>query len=111
MTWDPLIPVHTTSDASNRITLPKYLSDCLPWITGTDTIDAWILQIELGRYRLLSDEQVQGDSRLEPIRSLLLEKKTASPTEPIFAEEIGRAAMVASLLSTAITPPKPGWTI
>jgi hypothetical protein len=111
MTWDLLIPVHTTSDASNRITLPKYLSDCLPWVTGTDTIEAWVLQIELGRYRLLSDEQVQGDSRLEPIRSLLLEKKTASPTEPTFAEEIGRAAMVARLLPTAITPPKPGWRI
>ena len=111
MDLDPVIPLHTSADASNRITLPKYLSDCLPWIQGTESIEAWILLVAPGRYRLLSDEQVQNHPRLEPVRSLILERKSASASEPTQAEAMGRAALVVRLLPTTITPPKPGWRI
>jgi len=111
MSPDPLTPAHTTSDTSNRITLPKYLSDCLPWLQGTETLEAWIFLLALGRYRLLSDEQVQSDPQLEPVRSVILDWKSVVPTEPTYGEEAKGAAIIARLLPTIIAHPKPGWRI
>jgi len=108
---EPLIPAHTTADASNRISLPKYLSGMASWIQGTQTVQGWILLLAPGRFRLLSDEQVMGDPQLEPIRLLLLEGKSAVGNEPTRAEELRRAAMVARLVPISIAPPGPGWRV
>jgi len=111
MAPDALIPAHTIADASNRIALPKHLSDRVSWIRGTESLQAWILLLTLGRYRLLSDGQVQSDPQLEPVRSLILEGTPAGASEPTHAEEPRCAAIVARLVPTLIAPPGPGWRI
>jgi|ERR1700722_9667047 len=105
------IPSHVTADAYNRITVPKHLSDCVSWLNGNDTLQAWLLLMSVGRYRLLSDHQVQSDPALEPIRSLILEGKSVSTADPMHAEEPRRAAILARLAPTAVSPPGPGWRI
>ena len=107
---DPLI-AHASADASNRIAFPKHLSDRTLWIQGPGTLDAWVLLVSSGRYRVLSDQQVQSDPQLEPVRSMILEGKSAAPTEPALAEEPRRASIVARLVPTTIAPPGPGWRI
>jgi len=102
---------HVTADVDNRITVPKELCDCVPWLQGTEELEAWILLIAPGRYRLLSDEQVQNDPQLEPVRSLLLGGRSASLVEPTFALESRRAVIVAKLLKAKIAPYKPRWRI
>ena len=73
------------SVTEGRITLPKPLSDQLPWIESLEP-HGWFYIISAGRYRLLSDEQVQLDSALADVRKLVLEgKPTESPTGPIQA--------------------------
>ena len=106
---DPLLPAHTGTDVYGRLTIPTQLSDHITWIKGTEFLRAWLLLIELGRYRLLSDEQAQNDPHLEPIRSLVLEGRSAILTEPTHAIGLQRAAMVARLVPITISPPKPGW--
>jgi len=108
---DALVPAPITADISNRITLPKNFSDRIPWMRGTESLQAWLWLVTLGRYRLLSDEQVQSDPQLEPVRSLILEGKSTAAAEPTHAEEPSRAAIVARLAPTAISPPGPGWRI
>jgi len=111
MSPDAYIPVHVTADTYGRITVPKHLSDCIPWLRGTENPQAWIFLIAASRYRLLSDEEVQSDPQLEAVRSLVLEGKSAAVTEPTFAEESRRAAIVATLVQATIAPFKPGWRI
>jgi hypothetical protein len=110
MPSEPLVPLHTKADASNRITLPKHFSDRIPWMTGTD-IQAWLFLMGPGRYRLLSDDQVQSDPQLEPIRQLILEGASSAMTEPTRSGEPEEAAMVARLVPISIAHPKPGWRI
>jgi hypothetical protein len=106
---DPLLPTHTDTDAYGRLTIPTHVSDHIIWIKGTESLRAWLFLIELGRYRLLSDDQVQNDRHLEPIRALVLEGRSAILTEPTHAIALERAAMVARLVPITISPPKPGW--
>lgn len=58
--------------------------------------------LEAGRYRLLSDEQVQGDPRLEPVRLLILEGKPAVVSEPTCAKDLEDEAIIARLIPTTV---------
>jgi hypothetical protein len=101
---------HVTADKYGRITLPKQFSDRLSWLTGSDEIQGWLLLLSLGRFRILSDEQVQNDPLLEPVRSLVLEGKPEVTAEPTHADNPKSALIVARLLRAPIKP-KQGWRI
>jgi hypothetical protein len=108
----PLIPKHVVAETDGRIAIPRNLCGAVNWLTGTDPLQAWLLLVQEGRHRLLSDEQVQKDPMLEPIRMLVLEGRSASPSEPTFAEEPMRATLVARLVPTTISHQKgDGWRI
>jgi hypothetical protein len=91
------VPMHTSPDADNRITLPKHICDQIPWMTGT-SVRAWVLLLAPGRYRLLSDEQVQNDPQLEPVRMLFLEGTPAVVGEPTYTKDMEDEAVVARLV-------------
>jgi hypothetical protein len=107
---ESFIPVHTTADAYNRITLPKHFSDRISWLTGTD-VQAWLLLLASGRYRLLSDEQVQSDPQLEPVRILIVEGTPAIAAEPSHWQNLKDAAVVARLVPISLTHSKQRWRI
>jgi hypothetical protein len=102
-------PTRVNVDVKNRIALPKFMSDRLTWLEGTGSVMAWLLLISLGRYRLLSDEDVQGNVQLESVRSLILERKSGEILEPTQVHEPNRAALITRLILINITPPKPAW--
>ena len=106
-----LLPAHVTADASNRIPVPKPFTDRIEWIGGPEPIQAWLLLLSPGRFRLLSDRQVKGHPHLEPVRSLITEENFPDLTDPTLAEEPWRAVIVAKLLPASITPPGPVWRI
>ena len=112
MSTEPLLPVHVFPDTDDRITLPKHFSAHVPWESGTDG-RAWLLLLESGRYRLLSDDQVQGDPRLEHIRLLILEGKAAVVGQPTCAKDPEDEAIVARLVPVAVALHKPSqrWRI
>lgn len=66
-------------------------------------IRAWLLLLSPGRYRLLSDEQIQNNPRLDCVRSLILEGKPAIETELTYAEQTHDEAIVARLVPINLT--------
>src|SRR3954469_15945419 len=117
MRFEALTPIHTKSD-SGRVSIPKHFSEHVPWIAGAgasaDALQAWVLLLSPGRYRLLSDAQVQSDPYLRPVRLLILEGLPVSPMGPSSAEEAEQVAIVAKLVPVSIAPPEasgPGWRV
>jgi len=111
-TKKPRIPLvqHTSPAIDNRVTLPKQFCDRFAWITGKE-VQAWLFLPELGRYRLLSDNDVENDPQLEPVRLLILEEKSAVSTQPSRAKHTRDAAVVARLIPITIDHHKGSWRI
>ncbi len=110
----PLLPAHVNADEDRRIPVPVQISDRMEWLTGTETIEAWLLVVALGQYRLLQDEQVQTHPVLAPVRLLILEGRPMDPGEQGQGQEQSRTAIVARLAPAPISPPTkngPGWRI
>jgi hypothetical protein len=108
MPIDPLVPVHTSVSIDNRVTIPKPYSDRLAWIKGTE-VEAWLFLPEPGRYRLLSDEDVQNDRQLEPVRLLILQEKPVATVEASHAENLRDVAIVARLIPITVRSHKGSW--
>jgi hypothetical protein len=82
---------------AGRITIPKDLSERLPWIASSN-VHGWFYIISAGRYRLLSDDQVQDDPALGAIRRLVLEGKSSEDqTEASQADPESHDSIVARL--------------
>jgi hypothetical protein len=71
----------------------------------------WLLMIEPGRYRVLSDSEVQLDQDLREVRSLIVDGP-APPDGPATAfEPNARAARIGRLILTTLAPPRPSWRL
>jgi hypothetical protein len=86
----------------NRITLYKPFCDTLTWLVGKAEVEAWLYLIEPGRYRLLSDEDIENDPELRPVRAAILEEKPNANTLPSQAADIRDAAMLIRLVPITI---------
>jgi hypothetical protein len=107
---NPLIE-HTSVGIDNRISIPKRFSDRLSWIKGTTESEAWLFLIEPGRHRLLSEEDVQNDPKLNPIRLLVTQETLSIATAASFAEPLNDAASVARLFPITMKFHTAGWRI
>lgn len=106
-------PVHRTADG-NRLDLPRQFTDFLDWLKWTPNVvetDAWLLVVDSGRYRLVSDEQVSNDEKLAPIRLLLLEGPSENRADINFARTSPDSAQVACLIPIKVGPHKEEWRI
>jgi len=99
---------HSPLPADNRLTLPKHFCDRLSWMNG-EVSEAWLFVLEPGRNRLLSDENVQNDPQLEPVR--LLQEQTVAPSRPSQAKPLRDAAIIAQLISVTIDLHRGSWRI
>jgi hypothetical protein len=61
--------------------------------------------------RILSNEEVEQDPLLEPIRSLVANEFEPSKNGPTMAEDLTRAAFVARLVPVSLTLPSTGWRV
>lgn len=104
-------PVRIRADSSNRLALPKNFIDRMSWLRGSEPVHAWILVLSLGRYRLLTDDEVRSDPDLEPVRDLVLRGEITVQTDLMIAEQPRHAAVAAKLLPIIVTPPGPTWRI
>lgn len=103
---------HVTFDPDgNRIQLPKHFSDRLTWLSVSETTAAWIWTVSPGRYRLLSDEQVQLDSTLDLLRSIMAAQHLAPSTSPTVARNSKDAAVVAMLIPTQLKFQRSYWRL
>ena len=79
-------------------------------MVGKD-VEAWLYLIEPGRYRLLSDRDVEADPLLEPIRSRILQEHSPMYSQPTHATPTRAAADVARLTPITIDSHKGSWRI
>lgn len=63
---------HSNRDGYYHLPIPKEVVDGIPWLANGEEVMAWLLILEVGRSRILSDEEVESDPVLEPIRALIL---------------------------------------
>jgi hypothetical protein len=93
----------------NRLTLPKHFCDRLSWMSE-DTKEAWVFIIEPGRNRLLSEENVQSDPLLHPVR-LWREHASVTVGPPSQASPLRDAALVAQLIPVSIDLHRGSWRL
>jgi len=100
------------ADSGNRILLPKYLSDRVPWLTkAKEQFFAWLYLLSSGRFRLLSDEEVSRDPTLEPVRALILESGAPPQTKPTEADEPTSDSVAVRLARVSLSLPSTGWRL
>jgi hypothetical protein len=65
----PLVePISLTGDRA-RFFLPKDVTDRIDWLTGEGDTDAWLVAIDKGRFRLLSDVELKRNVALSDLIS------------------------------------------
>ena len=98
METEPLV-AHVKFDLDgNRIQLPKHFTDRLVWVTGSERVPAWLWTISPGRYRLLSDQQVEAEPDLEILRSFMFPQQLIPSSRPTSAKSCEEAAAAVALL-------------
>jgi hypothetical protein len=101
----------TASSTDLRIKLPSEFAGLISWLSdmksskNTEPSSAWLLLLERGHYRLLSDGQVLANERLNELRELLIRSAIAEDAEEdaAAAEPAEVAASVFRLLPTHVT--------
>ena len=101
--------VHCQLPVDNRLTLPKHFCDRLAWMSK-DIKEAWVFIIEPGRNRLLSEENVQSDPFLHPVR-LLREHASVTAGLPSQAKPLRDAALIAQLIPVSIDLHRGSWRL
>lgn len=104
----PLVKSTSIPLADDRVSIPKTLSDRLKWIQG-DEVQAWLYLLEPGRYRLLSDGDVQSDPQLDPVRLIINQEMTTQRNSATYAERSTDAAIVARLFPVTMKFHAGGW--
>jgi len=111
MALDALIEHVTLDLQGRRIQLPKQFSDRLPWLSGSDTVPAWLWTISPGAHRLLSEEQTESDPSLELLRSLFVSEKILPSSAPTIANKPEDTAVVARLYRVELKSNKSYWRL
>lgn len=101
---------HIVLPLDDRINLPMRFCKRLEWLVG-EKVDAWLYLIEPGRYRLLSDQDVENDPQLEAIRARILHEGTPARSRPSQAKPIRAAADIARLVAITIDHHKGSWRL
>jgi len=102
MAEDLFGPEFVRSGKDRRITIPQRHCDKIAWVTGGKTIRGWLLLLVPGRFRLLSDSDVESDKRLAQIRSLILDGPAELGGSPVEFESDPKAAITGRLVPVFI---------
>jgi hypothetical protein len=87
-----------------RIAIPQQHCKKIAWVIGgSKPVRGWLLVLVPGRFRLLSDSDVERDERLSDIRSLIIDGPTEPEgTSPIEFESNAKAAVIGRLVPVSI---------
>jgi hypothetical protein len=75
-------------------------------------MSVWLLMLQPGRFRLLSDEEAAADGELGLIRSLIVDGPRPPDSSPAIFEPAERAARLGRLIPTTLSPSSTsGWRL
>lgn len=96
-------PVFLQSGKDRRITIPQQHCKKIAWVTGGSTVSGWFLVLAPGRFRLLSDTDVERDEKLSNVRSQIIDGPTGlDSASPVEFESSARAAVLGRLVPVSI---------
>lgn len=76
-----------------------------------EKVEAWLYLVNPGRYRLLSDQDVENDPLLEAIRARIQHESTLTRSRPSQAKPMRDAADAARLIPITIDHHKGSWRL
>lgn len=95
----------------DRVSIPARFTDRIQWLRGEAPIKAWLLLLEVGRYKLVPEEEVQRSPLLRGVLERLLEPDLHSSFDPVEVEGAESVALAARLIATTASPPGPSWRV
>lgn len=113
MSLKPFGAIVASVDRSGKINLPRHTAETLAWRREDSSIQCWLCVIQLGRYRLLSEEDVKRSEILAPalerITSAEAPDQLQDPADP---ESSASAAVSARLAPASLSFNKvSGWRL
>lgn len=105
--------VAATVASGGRIWIPDHLVRRINWLKGGDALDAWLLILQPGRFRLLSHGQVEASDRLRQVLERITNPDESGDDDPAHAESQELAALAARLVPAKVSPkgPRGGWRL
>ena len=107
----PFAPEFISLTADRRFSLPQAYCQKLSWIRGDENMRVWLLQLVPGRFRVLSDSEVDKHERLREIRSIIVNGPAEPGTAPTTFELSNVAALIGRLIPTMLSAPPPSWRL
>lgn len=95
-----------TLDEKNRVRIPEELLSALPWIFG-DPVQAFLLILDVGRFRLLSPQNVDDSPMLRRLHAQLSQPDEPPEPDPMDFESPEIVALTARLVPTSISTRAP----
>src|SRR5260370_40723375 len=104
-------PEFVPISAEARITIPQPYCEKLSWVRGDQTMRVWLLGLVPGRFRLLSDPEVEQNQKLRELRAAIIDGPAEAATDPTAFESNELAALLGRLIPTTLSPPRPSWRL
>jgi hypothetical protein len=92
-----LEPTFVAVDKYGRLRLPTGFSETQSWLAGAGQVDAWLYVIEPGRYRLLSEADVDHSNALKRAIQRITTPQRPDPNADPFEAESSELASVGAL--------------
>jgi hypothetical protein len=98
---------------AGRIAIPARFSKRILWLREDEkALTVWLLMLHPGRFRLLSDPEVQADVEIASIRSLIVDGPAKPEIPPTVFEPPERAARTGRLIQTNLSlTSSSGWRL
>jgi hypothetical protein len=100
-----------TVGPGRRVTVGQDLVKEVPWLTGSDSIEAWILTLEPGRYRIIPKSDFETNRELKEIVERFTAIQLGTLETALEADSRELAVLPSRLLPVIISPPPPSWRL
>jgi hypothetical protein len=105
-------PEFLEAGKDRRITIPQAYSEKIPWLRDTETpVRVWLLMMVPGRFRILSDPEVERDPKLALVRSAIIDGPGDAEVALTDFETSERAALIGRLVPATLAGPSPAWRL
>jgi hypothetical protein len=108
---DWFTPEMVSADAGRRIVIPKQYCEKISWVRGEQNLHVWLLSLVPGRFRLLSNPDIDQDTKLREVRTLIEDGPSDHTSLATEFDSSERAALVGRLIPTILSPHPPSWRL
>jgi hypothetical protein len=104
-------PIFVQPDAG-RIAIPARYSKRILWLSDSKPLNVWLLMLQPGRFRLLSDGEVTANEEINAIKSLIVDGPEISGISATVFDSPERAVLIGRLIPTTLSQSlSSGWRL